>query len=51
MVAERFGPVRWQVLAVAVGAFGVVEGPPFGGCRRQFGGAGASGEASMTSVL
>jgi len=40
MVVERFGPIGGQVLAVAVGSLTVVEGHPFGGPQRQFGGTG-----------
>ena len=40
MVIEGFGPVRSQVLAVAIRSLPVVESHPFGGCQREFGGTG-----------
>lgn len=35
MVVERFGPVRCQVLAVAIGSLTVVESDSFSRCQRQ----------------
>ena len=38
MVVEGFGPVRCQVLAVAIGSLTVVESDPFSRGQRKFGG-------------